>query len=270
MEFQSGMITIAAILVAMAALAVVERLVPLRATNRWSRDHLGPNIGITLVTFTTNLMLNAPILIALLWIDAKGFGLLNFIRVPPLAELLLGIMVLDLAWYATHVTMHKSGTLWRCHIVHHSDLFVDVTTTARQHPTESLLRYVFLAAFGILGGVSVAAFAAYKVLQVAFGLLEHANIRLPARLEQAANLVVSSPSFHKVHHSRDESFTNTNYGNIFTIWDRIFGTFRPASDGWTIDYGMSGEDDASRQTVGGLLKRPFLPRPATRGHDSAC
>jgi len=155
------------------------------------------------------------------------------------------------------VTMHKARALWPFHAIHHSDPMVDVTTAIRQHPGESLVRYGFLAAFGFAAGVSPAAFAIYRVWSALHGLTEHANVRLPLWLDSAITWVFTSPNMHKVHHARDAALSDSNYGNIFAIWDRYFGTFTPARLGRGIDYGLDGCEDPSAQTALGLLTAPF-------------
>jgi sterol desaturase/sphingolipid hydroxylase (fatty acid hydroxylase superfamily) len=263
MEFESGLRAIAIALIVMAAIMAVEAAIPLRQRTGWSRRHLFPNLTITLVTFATNLALNVPILLGLLWFEGRGYGLFNLVILNPVVAVIAAVMVLDLAWYATHVTMHRVAALWPWHLIHHSDPFVDVTTTARQHPGESLLRYIYLAAFAFACGVSPEGFAAYKVAQVAFGMFEHANIRLSQRLESVLNLIVTSPAMHKIHHSRQQRLTDSNFGNVFTLWDQLFGTFVHSSQGRSIDYGIDGEDLPARQTVLGLLKRPFIEAKAS-------
>jgi sterol desaturase/sphingolipid hydroxylase (fatty acid hydroxylase superfamily) len=248
---------IGVLLVAMAVLAAVEAIIPLRRRGAWNARHLVPNLALTLVTVALSAALNVGILLGLVWVQSAGWGLLNLAALPVVLEVLLGIVALDLAWYATHVSMHKSPLLWRFHSVHHSDPAVDVTTTARQHPGEALFRYVYLAAFGVAVGVSPVAFAVYRVWSALHGLLEHANIQLPQWLDTAITFVFSSPNMHKVHHSRDARFTDTNYTNIFSVWDRLFGTFTPARHGREIDYGLQGLDDPSDQTTLGLLALPL-------------
>jgi sterol desaturase/sphingolipid hydroxylase (fatty acid hydroxylase superfamily) len=258
MEFVANIKPIGMILVVMALIALVETAIPLRQRTEWSRRHLLPNLAITLLTFATNLILNVPLLLGLVWLQGQGYGLLNQGRFGPGAEVLASVVLLDLAWYATHVSMHRLPQLWRFHMIHHSDPFVDVTTTARQHPGESLYRYLLLAVFGFGFGVSPAGFAAYKVAQILSGMFEHSNIRLPDWLEATLALIIPGPAMHKVHHSRDQRLTNSNYGNILSIWDRLFGTFTPPGQGRKVDYGLSGEDRDERQSGLGLMRRPFI------------
>jgi sterol desaturase/sphingolipid hydroxylase (fatty acid hydroxylase superfamily) len=248
---------IGVLLAAMAILSVAEVLIPLRRRSRWSARHLGPNLALTLLTFVTSAGLNVGMLLGLVWLQSAGWGLFNAVELPLIVEIVLGIVVLDLAWYATHVSMHKSPFLWRFHSIHHSDPAVDVTTTIRQHPGETLVRYAYLAAFGFAVGASPVAFAIYRVWSALHGLFEHANIKLPQWLDTAITFVFSSPDMHKVHHSRDPRYTDTNYTNIFSIWDRLFGTFTPARHGRDVDYGLEGFDAPGHQSTIGLLALPL-------------
>jgi sterol desaturase/sphingolipid hydroxylase (fatty acid hydroxylase superfamily) len=166
--------------------------------------------------------------------------------------------VLDFSFYLAHVTMHKVPALWRFHLVHHSDPAVDVTTTIRQHPGESVIRYAFMAAAAFLLGVGPAVFAVYRVWSAINGLFEHANVRMPRRLDSLLSLVVITPNMHKVHHSRNAAETDTNYGNIVSLFDRLFRTFTPSQRGLNITYGLDGFDDPARHTAAGLLALPFM------------
>jgi len=255
--FASGAGAASTILAAMAAVALLEVAIPLRARGRWSRAHLGPNLALTFVTFATQTLFGAALLAALFRLQGSGLGVLRLLPLPSLAADLVAVLALDLSFYASHVAMHASPLLWRFHRVHHSDPSVDVTTTIRQHPGESVIRYAFLAAFACALGVSPAAFAAYRLAVALSGLAEHANVRVPAGLDAALSLVVTWPTLHKVHHSRDARFTNTNYGNLVSWWDRLFRTFTPAIHGRNVAYGLEGLDGAAQQTTAGLLAMPF-------------
>jgi len=256
-QLLSGIATSGALLVPMAVLAVVETALPLHARGRWSKAHLGPNLVLTFLTFGTNIFFNAALVLTLFWLEENGFGLLNRLALPPLLSVVIVVVALDFSFYLAHVAMHKRPGFWRFHRVHHSDPFVDVTTTIRQHPGEGVIRYAFLAAFAFALGASPAAFAVYRVTSALNGLLEHSNIRVPARLDRWLALVTTWPNMHKVHHSRAPHETNSNYGNIFSIFDRMFGSFTPSERGASIVYGLDGFDDPAAQTTAGLLALVF-------------
>jgi sterol desaturase/sphingolipid hydroxylase (fatty acid hydroxylase superfamily) len=253
----SSLLSITLILAAMAIVAVIEVAIPLHARGRWSRVHVAPNLALTFLTFATNLVLNVGLLAVVMALEARGIGLLRWLPVPPVATGLLAIAALDLSFYAAHVSWHRYPSLWRFHAIHHSDPAVDVTTTIRQHPVESLFRYAAMAVAVLAVGPSPVAFGVYRVASAVNGLLEHANVRAPRRLDGLLSLVTTWPHMHKVHHSRAVAQTNSNYGNLLSVWDRLFGTFRPSSEGTTIAYGLDGLDRAELQTTAALLAMPF-------------
>ena len=249
--------TIAVILAAMAIVALIETAIPLHARGRWSRSHLGPNLALTFLTFATNAVLNVALVVTLTWLQPDGPGILHRVALGPLMTVVIVVLVLDFSFYVAHVAMHKVPAFWRFHRVHHCDPAVDVTTTIRQHPGESLIRYAFMAAFAIALGAGPAAFAVYRVWSALNGLLEHANIRAPLWLDRLLSLLTTWPHMHKIHHSRVPQQTDTNYSNIFSLWDRLFFTFTPSRQGTTIVYGLEGFDDPATQTTAGLLALPL-------------
>jgi sterol desaturase/sphingolipid hydroxylase (fatty acid hydroxylase superfamily) len=249
--------TAGAILAVMALLAAIETLVPLHARWAGSRLHLRPNLLLTLMTFATNAVFNAALVLLLRRQEAAGVGLLHVYGVAPVVATAAVVLTLDFAYYLAHVGMHASPLLWRFHRVHHSDPAVDVTTTIRQHPGEGVIRYAVLAVSACGIGAAPAAFAVYRAWSVLHGLVEHANVRVPSRLDAAVSWVLTTPNMHKVHHSRRPAETNSNYGNVFAIFDRCFSTFTPTDRGLRVAYGLAGLDERRLQTTMGLLALPF-------------
>jgi sterol desaturase/sphingolipid hydroxylase (fatty acid hydroxylase superfamily) len=245
------------VLAAMAVVVWIETAIPLHARGRWNRAHLRPNLALTFIAFATNALLNAALVMALTRLSSLGFGLLNAFPLRPWLGVAAVVLALDFSSYAAHVAMHKIPTLWRFHRVHHCDPAVDVTTAIRQHPGEGLIRYAFMAAFAIALGAGAGAVAVYRVASALSALLEHANVRLPLWIDRLLSLVVTWPGVHKVHHSRDPRYTDTNYGNLVSVWDRLFATFTPVERGAKVAYGLDGFDDPAAQTTAGLLALPF-------------
>lgn len=248
--------TIGIVVGAMTLAALVETLAPLHA-RPLNRAHLAANLTMTAITFTTNIVFNLPLVAGLVWARAHGFGLLNQVALPPWTAFAAMVVVLDFWVYVTHVALHKVPLFWRFHRVHHSDAAVDVTTQIRQHPGEGLIRYSFLAAAAIPLGAPPAAFALYRLWGALFSVLEHSNIAVPQWLDSALSLVTTWPNLHKVHHSRHRAQTDSNYSNLFSVWDRLFGTFTPSRAGRDIDYGLAGFDAPETQTALALLAAPF-------------
>jgi sterol desaturase/sphingolipid hydroxylase (fatty acid hydroxylase superfamily) len=253
----NGLTTVAAIMVAMAFIALIETAVPLHPRDRRNRVHLGPNLVLTFITFATNLAFNAAVVAGLIRIQDGHFGLLQWWSLPPLATVAIVVLGLDFAFYVAHVAMHASPGLWRFHCVHHSDLAVDVTTTIRQHPGEGVIRYAFMGTFAVALGAPPGAFAVYRVWSALNGLAEHANIRVPRGLDEPLSLLLATPNMHKLHHSRAKHETNSNYGNIFSLFDRLFQTFRPSEHGVNVVYGLADLDDLPKQSTRALLALPF-------------
>lgn len=261
MDLSQSYLAVGILLGGLLALTIIETLIPLQARRAWNNRHLPANLILTVTTFATGAAFNVALLLGFLWLQSNGVGLFNMLELEPLIEIGGAILVLDLAWYATHVSMHKMEWMWRFHAVHHSDPALDVTTTARQHPGESVIRYVYLAAFGFAVGASPLAFAIYRVWSALHGQLEHANIKLPQPIDTLITALFSSPNMHKIHHSTDRELHDTNYGNIFSIWDRLFGTFTPAKYGREIDYGLDGYETRWEQSTIGLITLPFRRGP---------
>jgi len=254
--------SIGIVVVAMAALAAVEVALPLRARRAANRAHLAPNAALTALTIAINALFGGALALALAALHARwsGFGAASLL--PTAARGLIVVLALDFTFYVAHRAMHAWPSLWRYHRVHHSDPAVDVTTTIRQHPGETVIRYAFTSVAVLALGTLPEELLAYRSATALFGLLEHANVRAPAWLDATLSLVFSWPTLHKVHHSRDARLADTNFGNITSVWDRLFGTFTPAHVGRDIDYGVDGLDDAATQSTLGLLRLPFRAGPS--------
>ncbi|MBD0279570.1 MAG: sterol desaturase family protein, partial [Flavisolibacter sp.] len=147
--------------------------------------------------------------------------------------------------------------LWRFHIVHHADNNVDVTTGLRHHPIESVLRGVFFFAAVIVSGAPMYAVMIFQTVAVLFTAFTHANIRLPKWIDNTMSYVFVSPNMHKVHHHWKQPYTDSNYGLIFSVWDRLFGTFKqlnPTDIRYGLDRYYPNEHDENFMM---LMRKPF-------------
>jgi sterol desaturase/sphingolipid hydroxylase (fatty acid hydroxylase superfamily) len=179
-------------------------------------------------------------------------------RLPIPVQIVAGIIVLDLSvGYLSHRTLHILPALWRVHRIHHSDPFVDVTTTYRTHPIETIWRFLFAVVPVWILGIPAQAVVIQRLLQVTNGLLEHSNVRLWPPLDRLLSSVWVTPNVHKIHHSRAAAETNSNYGNVLSIYDRIFRTFTPADRADSVVYGLDDADPARSASFQGLLSMPF-------------
>ena len=250
-----GFATLSILLGTMGALSVLETLMPFRKRGSWRRDHLYANLGLTASTLALNFGLGLVATVGADLLRARGFGW--FAGRDSVATFAAGIVALDLAAYVAHWLMHAMPGLWRVHRVHHADPLVDVTTAYRQHPLETLLRFAFMAASAWALGLPAAAIAVYRLLSALNALLEHANLRLWPPLDAALSLVVVTPDMHKVHHSRRPAETDSNYGNILAVFDRLCRTFTPSARATEVEYGLDGYDDVATHRLDALLRLPF-------------
>ena len=140
----------------------------------------------------------------------------------------------------------------------HSENAVDVTTAFRQHPGETVWRLLWQLAAIVVFGVPLWIVIIYLIMSALNAQLEHANIKMNSRLDRFLRLVIVTPHMHKAHHSRDQRETDSNYANIFSFWDRLFGTYTAEIDFRKLRYGLDGFDAKERQTLRGLLKMPFM------------
>jgi sterol desaturase/sphingolipid hydroxylase (fatty acid hydroxylase superfamily) len=226
--------------------------------------HALVNLFFTGTTIVVNFLLAFLLLRASEWAVAREVGVLFlWPGLPVVVQLLVGLLVLDLvsAWVA-HWVQHKTPMLWRLHLVHHSDRHVDTTTANRHHPGESVVRFGFTLAAVVLTGAPMWMVFLYQSLSVVLSQFNHANIALPAALDRAISWVLVSPDMHKVHHHYVLPHTDSNYGNLFSVWDRLFGTFRTI-DRAQLTYGIDTHlADAEHASVGALLTMPL--RKGTR------
>lgn len=249
---------------------VLEGVVPLFRFDYRKWKHALPNFFFTLTTILVNFSLAFLLLQTSDWVVAQEFGILYWIPNLPLwAFILLGVMLLDLIGaYLAHWAQHKIKPLWMIHLVHHTDHHVDTTTANRHHPMESFIRFVFTLTGVAIIGAPIGIIMLYQSLSVVATQFGHANIRLPKTIDNLISLVFVSPDMHKVHHHYVLPYTDSNYGNIFSLWDRLFGTYRTIKNE-DIVYGVDTfPDEKENSSVWGLLKQPFHKyRKPTTGTD---
>ncbi len=160
-----------------------------------------------------------------------GVGLFQWIETPYALTFVAGILIIDLANYAQHYLMHRLPMLWRFHRVHHADPACDVTTSLRFHPGEALFSEALELAVILACGVPPMAVACYRVARIGISTLVHGNIGLGERTEQLLRQIIVTPDLHRVHHSRLEEETNSNYSGGLIWWDRLFGTYCAEPEG---------------------------------------
>ena len=194
-----------------------------------------------------------------LWASLEGWGLFNQIDLPALLEIVLAVVLLDLAIYAQHLVFHKVPLLWRLHRMHHADTELDVTSGARFHPIEIALSLLIKILLVIALGIPGSAVIIFEVILNGAAMFNHANINLPGPVDRLLRWVLVTPDMHRVHHSEIVDETNSNYGFNLSCWDRIFGTYteQPRHGHLGMIIGLPIFRTAEEARLDKLLTQPF-------------
>ena len=227
--------------------------------HKWK--HALPNLFFTATTIAINFVLAFLLLNSSDWVMANGFGILNWLPEMPLwSYAIAGLLLMDFfGAYVPHYIEHRVKPLWMIHLVHHSDQKVDTTTANRHHPLESVVRFVFTLIGVLVIGAPMGIVMLYQSMSLVATQFNHANISLPKKLDKWLSYVIVSPDMHKVHHHFVLPYTDSNYGNIFSIWDRLFGTFM-TMDREKVVYGVDVfPDEKANEQIAALLAQPFQP-----------
>ena len=240
--------------------AGLELIWPRRATDKNSKYRRINNIFLLSINFiAVYLLVPLATFEAALFASQNEIGLLNFLSLPIFLNVILTIIIFDLLIYIQHVVLHKFSFLWRVHRVHHTDLELDVTTAIRFHPVEIVLSMFYkLAAVYIIGPVAFAIIL-YEIALNAAALFGHSNLFLNQKLDRMLRTVFVTPDMHRIHHSVARNETDSNYGNIFSIWDKLFKTYRALPEAGYNDMviGLEHFREPESGRVFQLLKNPF-------------
>lgn len=244
----------------MLLLWVIEGAIPLISMTykKTKLRHATVNFSFTIMHLVIHT--GFAVLIVLLSDAAKAyrFGIVQWIDANIVWTIIITFFILDFfGGWLVHLVQHKATPLWKFHMVHHSDNNVDVTTGLRHHPVESVLRGIFFMAGVVTAGAPVYAVMIYQTLLILATQITHANIRLPAWLDRIASYIVVSPNMHKVHHHWQQPYTDSNYGAVLSIWDRMFGTYEelePSKIKYGLDRHYPNEED---ENLSLLLRKPF-------------
>lgn len=221
--------------------------------------HAGINIFFTVTSILINLSLAFVLLKSSDWAIANDFGIINWLPQMPLwSYAILGLMVLDLIGaYFIHWLEHQVKWMWMFHLIHHSDLHVDTTTANRHHPGESVFRFIFTTIAVVITGAPMWMVFLYQSLSIVLSQFNHANITLPTWLDKTLSYIIVSPNMHHIHHHYTQPYTDSNYGNIFSIWDRLLGTYK-FMEQKDIIYGIDTYmEPKENEHLTPLLKIPF-------------
>ena len=221
-------------------------------------QHLLNNVLFQVAFYVCNIFYATVTVFSIEWLNDHQVGLFYLVQVPVWIKLIVGVALLDMVTYWFHRTAHKVPLLWRFHRVHHSDSSMDASTNFRSHPIELLFWFgtsniVASAIFGL----DLLTLGLYFLVATPFFFLEHSNFRFPKWLDKTLGLIFTTPNLHKVHHEQDQYYTDSNFSDIFILWDRIFGTYKhkPVEE---IKFGLKEFDGEKKQTFWYLMKSPFI------------
>ena len=239
---------------------LIESAVPLFSFqyNKWK--HASINIFFTLTTIIINFAFALLMVKTSDWAVTHHFGLLQLFQMPLWLLMIAGLLLLDLIGaYFIHFTEHKIKWMWKFHMVNHADTHVDTTTANRHHPGESIFRAVFTIMGVFVCGAPMWLVMLYQSLSAVLSQFNHANMRMTLWIDNALSWVIVSPNMHKVHHHYLRPQTDSNYGNIFSAWDRLFQTFNytPIEQ---IKYGLDVLDNSKDENLMFQLKIPFAEK----------
>jgi len=160
------------------------------------------------------------------YVTMHHWGLLYLVPWHESALIKYGLMFvfLDFLDYVYHYIMHHVPLLWKLHLVHHTDRGMDVSTTVREHPGETCVRNGFLIVWVVLSGASLEILLARQAVETLSNILSHSSFRLPASVARVLGWALITPNLHHVHHHARLPYTDMNYGDVFSIWDRMFTT----------------------------------------------
>jgi sterol desaturase/sphingolipid hydroxylase (fatty acid hydroxylase superfamily) len=221
-------------------------------------QHLGHNLLFQVAFFIGNIFWATVTVFSIGWLNENSIGLLYIWQLPVWLKLILGVILFDFVTYWFHRIAHKVPFLWRFHRVHHSDTTMDASTNFRAHPLELMFWFgtsnIIAAA---IFGLDLLSLGLYFLVATPFFFLEHANLRFPTWIDKTFGLIFTTPNLHKIHHEQDQYFTDSNFADIFILWDRFFGTYKykPAHE---IKFGLKEFDDDKKQTFWYLFRSPFI------------
>lgn len=241
----------------LSAATIAEIFIPLVRSDYSRLKHLRVNLFFLTTTILINSVFSLALVQLLPVLASHGIGLFQWTSLPTWLELVVALLVLDLlAQYTIHYLLHNVKWLWRFHQVHHSDTHVTATTGTRHHPIDYCARESMSLIIVALLGAPMGVYIFYRMLTVFCTYFTHSNISLPVSVDRILSYVIVTPNAHKFHHHYKMPWTNRNYGNIFSVWDRLFGTF-VYDDTNKIRYGVDTMEDARSDSVWYQLSEPF-------------
>lgn len=255
-----ALVRLAAFALAFGLVAAWELTAPRRALSVRRRIRWTGNFALAVLNSVVLRLVFPAAAVGVAWFaEREGLGWLHHSEIPPAFQVLIALLALDLAIYFQHVLFHAVPALWRLHRVHHADLDFDVTTGFRFHVIEIVLSMLFKALVIAALGAPVLAVLLFELLLSSSSLFNHANARMPAKLDRALRWIAVTPDMHRVHHSIVPGETNSNFGFTVPWWDHLFGTYRaqPAAGHEAMTIGVERFRSERDLRLDRMLLQPF-------------
>lgn len=271
----AGWLPVAGLALLILVLAAAEHFSPLHREQVDPPARIPANFGLGIINMSLVTVLPVTGIVAAQWSSLEGFGLLHVLAAPPAVSIAVTLVARSFLGYWLHRLAHRFPLLWRMHRVHHCDIAVDVSTGFRHHPMEVIYVTGLGAGVAAVLGLSPLTLAVYEVVALGFGLWTHANTSPSQHTDRGIAFLLVTPAVHHVHHSAHQPETDSNYGDVFTLWDRLFGTFRaiPLEEVRGLRLGLGEAYDAGSANILVQLGAPFRASPklseATEGSEEA-
>lgn len=237
---------------------ILELLVPYRpgTVSKWKR--LANNLALTLFnSLSLQLIFSAAIVGTALYVQSHRLGILNMVEAPEWLKILVTIAFMDFMLYVWHLLNHDMPLLWRFHRVHHCDLNMDVSTATRFHIGELVISAVIKISIIFFLGASFLGVTIFESAVVLCAQFHHSSLKVPKWFETIWWIFFVPPSMHRIHHSVIIKERDTNYGTIFSIWDRFLGTLLTGVDQSGIRIGVGAYRKRDKLNFHHLLIMPF-------------
>ena len=244
---------------ALILLVAAEMWRPLLDRPEEPRGRIAGNVAMGIVNAGLSLVLPVSTVFSAEWAARHQIGLMNVVVLPTAAAIAATLLLRSLATYGVHRLSHIVPLFWRVHRVHHSDTRLDLSTGFRNHPLDLAIAAPCLALATIACGLSASTLIAYEAVSVVFSLWTHTNVRLPERLDRALRTILVTPAMHYVHHTRLREEYDSNYGDMLSLWDRLFGTYRVVAADVLVtrEYGLGDASDAEAASFVRQIRSPF-------------
>ena len=238
---------------------IYETVRPLRRRTRPRPERWPVNVGLALPSLVGLRLLLLPGMVGLTrWAGQHRWGLLPRLALPAPVRTLAELLILDYVAYSWHRLLH-APLLWRFHRVHHNDLDMDLSTGWRFHAAEMAASLPYRGGVPALLGVRASTLLAYEVAFEAGTAFHHSNARLPIALERRLAPLLVTPRVHGIHHSVVHRETQSNYGVMLTLWDRLHRTMRFNVPQQDITIGVPAYPNPAELSISQLLRMPLAP-----------